>query len=115
MPASDWEGAVAIQTRLPLVPPEAVEVNDTVCFVHDGDRIGYFAAGVPLFSHASDDATGRRVAAAQILALGLAKQSELSAALGVNRTTSIGSSGGSRPTASAGWLTRSAGRRGLTS
>jgi prepilin-type processing-associated H-X9-DG protein len=78
---------MAIQTRLPLVPPEAVEINDTVCFVHDGDRIGYFAAGVPLFSHAADDATGRRVAAAQIATLGLAKQSELSAALGVNRTT----------------------------
>ena len=48
---------------------------------------GYLATGVPLFSHATDDATGRRVAAAQIAALGLAKQRELSAALGVDRTT----------------------------
>ena len=78
---------MAIQTRLPVVPPGAVEINDTVCLIDDGERIGYFAAGVPLFSHATDDAVGRRVAAAQILALGLAKQRELSAALGVNRTT----------------------------
>ena len=85
--ASDWEGRVAIQTRLPLVPAQAVEINDTVCFLQDGDRIGYFAAGVPLFSHAADDTTGRRVAAAQMATLGLAKQSELSAAFGVNRTT----------------------------
>jgi len=78
---------MAIQTRLPLVPPEAVEINGTVCFVDGGQRIGYFAAGVPLFSHATEDAVGRRVAAAQIVALGLAKQSELSAALGMDRTT----------------------------
>jgi transposase len=70
-----------------LVPAQAVEINDTVCFLQDGDRIGYFAAGVPLFSHAADDTTGRRVAAAQMATLGLAKQSELSAAFGVNRTT----------------------------
>jgi len=78
---------MAIQTRLPLVPAAAVEINDTVCFVDGGGAIGYFAAGVPLFCHATDDVIGRRVAAAQIAALGLAKQSELSAALGVDRTT----------------------------
>jgi transposase-like protein len=85
--AADWEGCMAIQTRLPVVPPGAVEINDTVCFVEDGERRGYFAAGVPVFCHAIDDAVGRRVAVAQILALGLAKQNELSAALGVDRTT----------------------------
>ena len=85
--ASVLEGFMAIQTRLPVVPPGAVEVNDTVCIVRDQERVGYFAAGVPLFSHATDDAVGQRVAAAQILGLGLAKQRELSAALGLNRTT----------------------------
>jgi len=78
---------LAIQTRLPVVPPGAVEINDTVCFVDDGERRGYFAAGVPVFSHAAEDLIGGRVAVAQILALGLAKQRELSDALGVNRTT----------------------------
>ena len=78
---------MAIQTRLPLVPPQAREINDTLCVIDAGERIGYFAAGVPIFSHAADDPIGARVAAAQILTLGLAKQSELAASLGVDRTT----------------------------
>ena len=78
---------MATQTRLPLVPAEAIEVNDTVCLVDDGGRTAYFAAGVPLFSHANDDAVGRRVAAAQIATLGLARRGELSTALGVDRVT----------------------------
>jgi transposase len=64
-----------------------VQINDTVCIVDGGGRIGYFAAGVPLFTHAHGDEVGRRVAAAQMAALGLATRSELSAALGVDRTT----------------------------
>ena len=78
---------MATQTRLPLVPAEAIEVNDTVCLVDDGGRTAYFAAGVPLFSHANDDAVGRRVAAAQIATLGLARRGELAAALGADRVT----------------------------
>jgi hypothetical protein len=78
---------MATQTRLPLVPAEAIEINDTVCLVEDGGRTAYFAAGVPLFSHASDDVVGRRVAAAQIVTLGLARRGELSTALGVDRVT----------------------------
>jgi hypothetical protein len=38
-------------------------------------------------SHREEDAVGQRVAAAQMMELGLARQDELSAALGVNRTT----------------------------
>ena len=87
MAATIWEGEMATQTRLPLVPAEAIEINDTVCLVEDGGRTAYFAAGVPLFSHASDDVVGRRVAAAQIVTLGLARRGELSTALGVDRVT----------------------------
>ena len=78
---------MAIQTRFPLHPAEAIEVNDTVSFVDDGTSVGYFAAGVPLFTHAHADAVGRRVAMAQIVALGLATRTDLGAALGVGRTT----------------------------
>lgn len=78
---------MATQTHLPLVPPEAIEINDTVCLLEEGGRTAYFAAGVPLFCHASDDAVGRRVAAAQIATLGLARRVELAAALGVDRVT----------------------------
>ena len=78
---------MATQPRLPFHPAEAVEINETVSFMDDGRSIGYFAGGVPVFSHAHEDVVGRRVASAQIIALGLATQKELSASLGVTRTT----------------------------
>ena len=78
---------MAIQTRLSFHPAEAVEVNETVSYKDNGRSIGYFAAGVPLFTHECDDEVGQRVAVTQIISLGLAKQKELSATLGVARTT----------------------------
>ena len=78
---------MAVQTRLALPVPTAVEVNDTVSFLDDGDNVAYFAAGVPLFTHGHGDVVGQRVAMTQILALELAKPKELSAALGLGRTT----------------------------
>ena len=71
---------MAVQTRLALPVPTAVEVNDTVSFLDDGDNVAYFAAGVPLFTHGHGDVVGQRVAMTQILALELAKPKELSAA-----------------------------------
>ena len=60
------------QLRLPVQPVGAQEIN---------------ASSVPVFIHRADDAVGRRVAAVQMMELGLARQNELSAALHVNRTT----------------------------
>ena len=78
---------MAIQTRLPLPVPAAIEVNDTVSLLDDGHTVTYFAAGVPLFTHSHGDVVGQRVAMTQILALELARPTELSAALGLGRTT----------------------------
>jgi transposase len=78
---------MTIQSRLPLHPAEAIVINDTVSFIDDGMTVGYFAAGIPLFLHAREDVVGRRVAAAQIIALGLATPTELSVGLRVGRTT----------------------------
>jgi hypothetical protein len=78
---------MAIQSRLPLRPAEAIEINNTISFIDDGTTVAYFAAGVPLFTHAIDDAVGRRVALSQIVALELATPTELSVSLGVGRTT----------------------------
>jgi transposase-like protein len=50
-------------------------------------KVAYFASGVPIFLHDEADRVGQRVATAQILTLGLARQDELSRALEVNRTT----------------------------
>jgi hypothetical protein len=78
---------MAIQTRLALPVPEAIEVNDTVSFHDDGQSVTYFAAGVPLFTHNHGDVVGQRVAMTQLLALQLAKPTQLSSALGLGRTT----------------------------
>ena len=58
-----------------------------VAMVREDEEVAYFASGVPLFVHRADDAVGRRVAAVQMMELGLARQDELSAALQVNRST----------------------------
>ena len=58
---------MAMQRRLPLRLQGALEINDTVSRLDDGDAVGYFAAGVPLFVHAPDDALGKRLFPAQII------------------------------------------------
>jgi len=78
---------MAIQRRLPLRQQEALEINDTVSRLDEGDAIGYFAAGVPLFVHAKRDGLGKRLAPALITELGLAKPTEVSLKLHVGRTT----------------------------
>jgi transposase len=75
------------QLHLPVQPAGAREINAVVAMVERDEQVAYFASGVPLFVHRADDLVGRRVAAAQMIALGLARQEELSAALHVNRTT----------------------------
>jgi transposase-like protein len=75
------------QMRLPAQPARAESINAVLGIVREGDEVAYFASGVPVFVHAKDDAAGQRLAAVQMIELGLARQDELSAALEVNRTT----------------------------
>jgi len=75
------------QLHLPAQPAGAEPINAVLSMVREGDEVAYFASGVPVFVHAKDDAAGQRVAAVQMMELGLARQEELSAALGVNRST----------------------------
>jgi hypothetical protein len=70
-----------------MPPRGAEEINAEVAILRERGQVAYFAAGVPVFVHAEDDPVGRRVAAAQLLELGLAQPHELSAALHVNRST----------------------------
>jgi hypothetical protein len=76
-----------MQFRVPVAPAGSVRISDEVAVLRGDGQVAYIASGVPLFIHAEGDAVGERVAAVQIMELGLAKQSELSAALGVNRST----------------------------
>jgi hypothetical protein len=75
------------QLHLPVQPAGAREINAVVAMVEQAEQVAYFASGVPLFVHRADDPVGRRVATVQMMALGLARQDELSTALRVNRTT----------------------------
>jgi hypothetical protein len=75
------------QLHLAVQPAGAREINGVVAMVEGEDQVAYFASGVPLFVHRADDPVGRRVAAVQMMELGLARQDELSAALRINRTT----------------------------
>ena len=69
------------QLRLPVQPAEADAINATVAVLRRDGQVAYFAAGVPLFTHRDADAVGQRIAAVQLMELGLARQDELSAAL----------------------------------
>jgi len=75
------------QYRLPMHPPGAQEVNTVVAIHRAEGQVAYFAAGVPIFCHAETDPLGRRLAAVQLDALGLATQAELQAAFGLHRAT----------------------------
>ena len=75
------------QQALTVPPADAREINAVVAMLERDDQVAYFASGVPVFVHRVDDPVGRRVAAVQLMALGLARQDELSATLHVNRTT----------------------------
>jgi Transposase protein len=75
------------QLHLPTQPAGAEPINALLSMVREGDEVAYFACGVPMFVHGKDDAVGRRLAAVQMMELGLARQDELSAALQVDRST----------------------------
>lgn len=75
------------QDQLPAQPGDAQEINTIVAIVRQQAQVAYFASGLPIFVHAEDDVVGRRIVAAQLMELGLAQQDELSAALGVHRST----------------------------
>jgi hypothetical protein len=75
------------QFHLPTTPGDAQEINDVVAIVRAQGQVAYFASGVPVFVHAENDAAGQRIAAVQLIELGLARQDQLSATLAINRST----------------------------
>jgi transposase len=75
------------QLHLPTKPGGAQEINDVLAIVRERGHVAYFASGVPVFVHAQDDTTGQRIAAVQLIELGLAQQDQLSAALAIHRST----------------------------
>src|SRR5215831_19011037 len=82
-----WGFRMPTQFHWPVPPGGAEEINPVVARVRQDGKVAYFASGVPLFVHGQNDAVGQRLAAVPLLALGLARQDELSAARGIHRRT----------------------------
>ena len=97
------------QMCLPVQPMGVEEINAVLAIVRNEGQVAYIASGVPVFTHAEGDAVGQRLAAVQMMELGLARREELSAALQLDRSTL---SRHSRKVRSAGVLGVVLGKRG---
>lgn len=73
--------------RLPLLPPEAQEVGDSLAILDDGERIVFFNAAGPIFSCRRDDRTGLRLGAVTVVEQRLARATAVARALSLHRTT----------------------------
>ena len=78
---------MALTARLPLIPPGAHEVTDSLAILRDGERVVFFNAGGPIFSCRNSDRMGLRLAAVNVVEQGLAGATAVAAALGLHRVT----------------------------
>jgi len=76
-----------LSARLPLLPPEAHEVSDSLAILHDDDRVVFFNAAGPIFSCRRDDRTALRLAAVTVVEQNLAGPKAVAKALCMHRTT----------------------------
>jgi len=76
-----------LAARLPLLPPEAQEVGDSLAILDDGERIVFFNAAGPIFSCRRDDRTGLRLGAVTVVEQRLARATAVAKALSLHRTT----------------------------
>lgn len=76
-----------LTARLPLLPQDAQEINDSLAILNDGERIVFFDAAGPIFSCRSDDRTGVRLGTVTMIQQGLAGVTEMARALSVHRAT----------------------------
>jgi transposase len=80
---------MALQARLPLIPPGARQIGPELALHVEGGRAIFFHAGGPIFVFDPGDAEGRRLAAAVLAGRGvaLAPPRALARALGMSRST----------------------------
>ena len=76
-----------LTARLPLLPPGAQEIGDSLAILDDGDRVVFFNAGGPIFSCRKEDRTTLRLGALTVVEQGLAGASAVAKALSLHRTT----------------------------
>jgi len=72
---------------LPLVPPDAQIVSDSLAIHNDGEHIVFFNSGGPIFTFHVDDRVGIRLAAVTVIREKLAGVCAVARALGLHRAT----------------------------
>jgi len=72
------------QMLLPIFPAGVTEINDRLAFKREDGVVTYFSATMPVFHHGLDDIPTFKMILSQFYVLGMAKQSELVSAFGIN-------------------------------
>jgi transposase-like protein len=73
------------QKLLPIFPAESTSINDLLGFCLKDDMIYYFNGMMPIFSHHISDHKSFRLITSQLVANGVATQSEIIRAFGVSK------------------------------
>lgn len=71
------------QLQLPIFPTSSCAITPELAFLQRDGSVVYFNGHLPVFSHAPDDIASFRFFTSQLIANGLASQSQISRAFGV--------------------------------
>ena len=69
------------QLQLPIFPTSSCAITPELAFLQRDGSVVYFNGHLPVFSHAPDDIASFRFFTSQLIANGLASQSQISRAL----------------------------------
>jgi hypothetical protein len=69
---------------LPIFPAGVTEINDKLAFKKNNGVVTYFSATMPVFQHSETDLASFKMIVSQFYVLGMAKQSEIVSAFGLN-------------------------------
>jgi hypothetical protein len=72
------------QMMLPIFPTGVTEINGNLAFKKEDGVVTYFSATLPVFQHAETDIASFKMIVSQFYVLGMAKQSEIVSAFGLN-------------------------------
>jgi hypothetical protein len=72
------------QMMLPIFPAGVTEINDKLAFKKEDGVVTYFSATMPVFQHSETDIASFKMIVSQFYVLGMAKQSEIVSAFGLN-------------------------------
>jgi len=72
------------QMLLPIFPAGVTEINDNLAFKKEDGVVTYFTSTMPVFQHSETDIASFKMIVSQFYVLGMAKQSEIVSAFGLN-------------------------------